>query len=62
MLTKEHAVTCQAIAHVNERQLGRYAAVVRVRQRPSSASDLVFTTIEEETGIANIVVRPKVLG
>ena len=34
------------------------AGVVTVRQRPGSAGGVVFATIEDETGIANIVVWP----
>jgi error-prone DNA polymerase len=37
------------------------AGVVLVRQRPGSAKGVVFMTIEDETGIANIVVWPKVM-
>ena len=32
-----------------------------VRQRPGSAKGVVFMTLEDETGIANIVVWPKVM-
>jgi len=34
--------------------------VVLVRQRPGTASGVVFVTIEDETGIANLVVWPRV--
>ncbi len=37
------------------------AGVVLVRQRPGSASGVVFMTIEDEVGIANIVVWPRVM-
>jgi error-prone DNA polymerase len=37
------------------------AGVVLVRQRPGSAAGVVFMTIEDETGVANTVVWPKVL-
>ena len=37
----------------------RCAGVVLVRQRPGTAKGTVFMTIEDETGIANIVVWPK---
>jgi error-prone DNA polymerase len=37
------------------------AGVVLVRQRPGSAKGVVFMTIEDETGIANVVVWPKTL-
>ena len=36
------------------------AELVLVRQRPGTASGVVFMTIEDETGIANLVVWPKV--
>ena len=35
--------------------------MVLVRQRPGSAAGVVFMTIEDETGIANSVIWPKVL-
>lgn len=61
MLTRERVVTCQAISHANDRQKVRCAGVVLVRQRPGSANGVVFMTLEDETGIANIVVWPKVM-
>jgi error-prone DNA polymerase len=36
------------------------AGLVLVRQRPGTASGVIFMTIEDETGIANIIVWPKV--
>jgi DNA-directed DNA polymerase III PolC len=38
----------------------RVAGLVLVRQRPGSAKGVVFETIEDETGVANIIVWPKV--
>ena len=38
----------------------RFGGVVLVRQRPGSSKGVVFLTLEDETGIANIVVWPKV--
>jgi len=38
----------------------RVAGIVLVRQRPGTASGIVFITLEDETGIANLVVRPAV--
>jgi len=37
-------------------RLVRVAGVVLVRQRPATASGVVFITLEDETGIANLVV------
>ncbi len=39
----------------------RVAGVVLVRQRPGSASGVVFATIEDETGVANVVVWPAII-
>jgi error-prone DNA polymerase len=38
----------------------RVAGIVLVRQRPSTANGIVFMTLEDESGIANLIVRPKV--
>ena len=38
----------------------RVAGLVLVRQRPSTAKGIVFMTIEDESGIANLIFRPKV--
>ncbi len=59
--TSERVVTCQAVNHKNDKRRVRCAGVVLVRQRPGSAKGVVFMTLEDETGIANIVVWPKVM-
>ena len=59
--TKERVVACQDVNHTNDRRRVRCAGVVLVRQRPGSAKGVVFMTLEDETGIANIVVWPKVM-
>jgi error-prone DNA polymerase len=61
MFTKERVVPCEHIAHRNDRRHVRCAGVVLVRQRPGSAKGVVFMTLEDETGIANIVVWPAVM-
>jgi len=38
----------------------KVAGLVLVRQRPGTASGIVFVTLEDETGIANLIVRPDV--
>ncbi|MBR0694653.1 error-prone DNA polymerase [Bradyrhizobium lablabi] len=59
--TKERVVACHKINQGNDRRRVRCAGVVLVRQRPGSAKGVVFMTLEDETGIANIVVWPKVM-
>jgi error-prone DNA polymerase len=39
----------------------KVAGVILVRQRPGSAKGVVFMTLEDETGVANSVVWPKML-
>ncbi|WP_424629637.1 error-prone DNA polymerase [Bradyrhizobium sp. SYSU BS000235] len=59
-LQERRIVTC---ADAMEARDGRHleaAGLVLVRQRPGSAKGVMFITIEDETGIANLVVWPKV--
>lgn len=59
--SRERIVACKEISHENEGRRVRCAGVVLVRQRPGSASGVVFMTLEDETGIANVVVWPKIM-
>jgi error-prone DNA polymerase len=43
---------------VREGRRVRVAGMVITRQRPGTAKGFVFLTLEDETGIANIIVRP----
>jgi error-prone DNA polymerase len=36
------------------------AGIVLVRQQPGTASGVIFATLEDETGVANIIIWPKV--
>jgi error-prone DNA polymerase len=36
------------------------AGIVLVRQRPSTANGIVFMTIEDESGVANLIIRPQI--
>ncbi|HEV8037138.1 error-prone DNA polymerase [Yoonia sp.] len=44
----------------NGRQI-KLAGIVLIRQRPGSAKGVCFITLEDETGVANLVVWPKVM-
>jgi error-prone DNA polymerase len=59
--TRERVVACRDVNHKNDKRRVSCAGVVLVRQRPGSAKGVVFMTLEDETGIANIVVWPKVM-
>jgi error-prone DNA polymerase len=38
----------------------RVCGLVLIRQRPGTASGIVFVTLEDETGVVNLIVRPRV--
>ena len=54
------AVPCARLPALRPGQRITVAGIVLVRQRPGSAKGVMFTTIEDETGHANIIVWPNV--
>jgi error-prone DNA polymerase len=38
----------------------KVAGLVLIRQRPGTASGIVFVTLEDETGVVNLIVRPNI--
>ena len=55
---------CRRAAQLNEAHHGQFiqvAGLVTCRQRPSSASGVVFLTLEDETGNINVIVWTSVL-
>ncbi len=55
-LTRVKIITTVQMASMKNRAWVRVAGLVLVRQRPGSAKGVVFMTIEDETGVANIIV------
>ncbi len=51
---------CAQIGEVKDGRTIELAGLVLVRQRPGTASGVIFMTIEDEGGIANLIVWPKV--
>ncbi len=49
----------EQLAEIASGRRVQVSGLVLVRQRPGSASGVIFMTIEDETGVANIVVWPK---
>jgi error-prone DNA polymerase len=48
---------------LNNTAHGRYvrvAGLVLMKQRPSTARGIIFITLEDETGVANLIVRPNI--
>ena len=50
-------VTAAELNGYPDRKLGRTAGVVTCRQRPGTASGVVFLTLEDETGSTNVIVH-----
>lgn len=48
------------LALVPDRGIATVAGLVITRQRPGTASGVIFLTLEDETGVANVVVWPQV--
>ncbi|WP_425373451.1 error-prone DNA polymerase [Methylovirgula ligni] len=59
-LKTEKIVRTQDLAITPSGQRVRTAGLVLIRQRPGTASGVIFLTLEDETGIANAIVWPKV--
>ncbi|MFC3264918.1 error-prone DNA polymerase [Camelimonas abortus] len=59
-LGRRGVLSCAAATSARDGRLVRTAGLVLVRQRPGSANGVMFITLEDETGVANIIVWPKV--
>jgi error-prone DNA polymerase len=58
-LTARRIVTCTEAMEARDGRWLEAAGLVLVRQRPGSAKGVLFVTLEDETGIANLVVWPQ---
>ena len=56
-LSRQGMVSCAEAMQARDGRWCEAAGVVLVRQRPGSAKGVMFITIEDETGIANLVIR-----
>jgi error-prone DNA polymerase len=54
-----HVVRAEQLAAIDDGRFVEVAGLVLVRQRPGTASGVIFITLEDESGIANLVVWPK---
>ena len=59
-LSARKILRSEALSSVKNGERVTVAGLVLVRQRPSTASGVIFMTLEDETGVANIIVWPKV--
>jgi error-prone DNA polymerase len=66
MALRRHELAMRGVMRASDVRAARQGRMVRVagmvitRQRPGTAKGFVFLTLEDETGIANIIVRPDV--
>jgi error-prone DNA polymerase len=58
-LAARHILPTRALADAPAGRFVRVAGLVLVRQRPDTASGVIFMTVEDETGIANAIVWPR---
>jgi error-prone DNA polymerase len=59
MLMARGTTRADNLVHVANDIVVEVAGLVLVRQRPGTASGVIFATLEDETGVANVVVWPK---
>jgi len=59
-LRKRRIVTCAEAGATGDGRWVEVAGLVLVRQRPGSAKGVMFITIEDETGVVNLVIWTKV--
>jgi error-prone DNA polymerase len=60
-LAERRFVTAESLRHAGHRALIRAAGIVVGRQRPGTATGIVFVTLEDETGLVNVVVHPQLV-
>jgi error-prone DNA polymerase len=55
---KRGMITCASLGGMREGKRVTVPGIILVRQKPGSAKGIMFITIEDETGIANLVLWP----
>jgi len=59
-LRRNRSITCDEAMQTRDGRWVEVAGLVLMRQRPGTAKGVMFITIEDETGIANLIVWPSV--
>ena len=60
-MRKQGFIACEDLRGARAWSRIKLGGVVLIRQRPGSAKGVCFITLEDETGVANLVVWPKVM-
>ena len=58
-LDERGMMTCKAANGLKDKSHAIIAGMVLVRQRPGTAKNVTFMTIEDESGVTNVVIWPK---
>jgi error-prone DNA polymerase len=61
-LRKKGVLSSRELAYCQNNKPVKVAGIVIIRQRPMTAKGFVFLTLEDETGLSNIVVKPHLAG
>ncbi len=56
-----HITANADLARCEDHSAVRVAGIVMFRQRPGSAKGVMFITLEDETGVVNLIVRPELI-
>jgi error-prone DNA polymerase len=59
-LSERGIVTAEQLAKIKQGKRVSICGLVLVRQRPGTAKGVIFATLEDETGVANIIVWPPI--
>ena len=59
-LRRQRCVTAKQLPNLRDGQHVRVAGLVILRQRPATAKGITFVTLEDETGVINLVLFPQV--
>jgi error-prone DNA polymerase len=57
-LARQRVIPCAGLRDVRDGRRVKIAGIILVRQKPGSAKGVLFITIEDETGVANIILWP----
>ncbi|WP_174279632.1 error-prone DNA polymerase [Sphingomonas bacterium] len=57
-LSRQRVITCDTLGATRDGRRVEVAGIILVRQKPGSAKGVLFITIEDETGVANIILWP----
>ena len=59
-LASQKILPAAELPYTKDGRMVDVAGLVLVRQRPSTAKGITFVTLEDETGVANLIIRPDI--